>query len=372
MATYYVDGAVGNDGNAGTSQGSGNAWATISHALATITDGDLVYVKASATYGTATGFSYTSADFTKLTRLIGYTSSPGDNGQATLHATANVTNGFSSTGNQGISLENLIIDANGFTGTGVKFSATYRGHLRNVTVSGWTNSGVIDNTGTAGITIFNSKITGCSGSAAIDKIGSGSNTLIIDSQIVGNTTIGYLVGNNLYDFILGCIIANNSGGSSVGIECGYGFSVINCAIYNNGSDGIYLTSDFPGLCGLIYNNILALNGGYGINWPDAQAMPTVDYNAFYSNTSGARNLLPASPNDVTLSGNPFTNPSGGDFTLNNTAGAGAACRNAGFPGALLYGGTGYLDIGALRHQDPAGGGSGINRAAYPSGISSVG
>jgi hypothetical protein len=36
MTTYYVDTAVGNDGNAGTSEGAGNAWATIDKAMNTV------------------------------------------------------------------------------------------------------------------------------------------------------------------------------------------------------------------------------------------------------------------------------------------------------------------------------------------------
>ena len=48
--TWYVDGAVGNDSNAGTSPGAGNAWATIGKATSTAAAGDTVNVKASATY----------------------------------------------------------------------------------------------------------------------------------------------------------------------------------------------------------------------------------------------------------------------------------------------------------------------------------
>ena len=57
-------------------------------------------------------------------------------------------------------------------------------------------------------------------------------------------------------------------------------------------------------------------------------------NAYYGNTSGALHNFPSLPGDVTLTGSPFTNPSGGDFTLNNTAGAGLACQAVGFPSSL--------------------------------------
>jgi len=53
MATYYVDTAVGDDGNLGTSEGAGNAWATIQHAVDNVAADDKVWVKASGTYSEA-------------------------------------------------------------------------------------------------------------------------------------------------------------------------------------------------------------------------------------------------------------------------------------------------------------------------------
>jgi hypothetical protein len=66
---------------------------------------------------------------------------------------------------------------------------------------------------------------------------------------------------------------------------------------------------------------------------------------WYGNANGAA--------DVALSANPFTNAGGGVFTLNSTAGGGAALKAAGFPG-VTPAGTGYLDIGALQSQAAAG------------------
>ena len=48
MAVYYVDSLLGNDSNAGTAPGSGNAWATIAKAVATAVAGDVCNIKASA------------------------------------------------------------------------------------------------------------------------------------------------------------------------------------------------------------------------------------------------------------------------------------------------------------------------------------
>ena len=58
-------------------------------------------------------------------------------------------------------------------------------------------------------------------------------------------------------------------------------------------------------------------------------------NAYYNNTNGARNDYPTFATDVTLTADPFTNDAGGVFTLNTTAGGGAACKAAGFQSTLL-------------------------------------
>lgn len=55
-------------------------------------------------------------------------------------------------------------------------------------------------------------------------------------------------------------------------------------------------------------------------------------------------------NITTLTGIPFTNAGAGDLSLNNTAGAGAACRDAGIPGVFpgLATTTGYRALGAIQ------------------------
>jgi len=137
----------------------------------------------------------------------------------------------------------------------------------------------------------------------------------------------------------------------------YWMTLEGCVMYGNTLDGTNMTYNMGSILGCIFVS----NGGYGLNmgtgaaYSPVQADAFVNYNAFYNNTSGARNNISAGANDVTLTGDPFVSASGNNFALNATAGAGAACRNAGFPGVSPFG-TGYQDIGALRHQDPAAGG----------------
>lgn len=138
-------------------------------------------------------------------------------------------------------------------------------------------------------------------------------------------------------------------------------------IYGSTGSGISLTAAQDIFNTSINNCVFDSNGGYGITCATGtqarndRMKPHWDYNAFRNNSSGARNAVGAGDHDVTLSADPFTNAGSGDFSLNNTAGGGAALRAAGFPGAYLGGlTTGYLDIGAVQHQSVAGGG-GLSR-----------
>ena len=90
MTTYYVDGAVGDDGNAGTAEGAGNAWATIGQALSTVIAGDEVWIKASATYSETAAVS-TAGSVASPISLRGYSSTPGDNGKITWDGTGQTT-----------------------------------------------------------------------------------------------------------------------------------------------------------------------------------------------------------------------------------------------------------------------------------------
>ncbi len=91
----------------------------------------------------------------------------------------------------------------------------------------------------------------------------------------------------------------------------------------------------------IVNCILESNTGFGIDVkvPTACACPGVSNiqrnNAFYNNTSGARNAgCPAGISDVIPTGDVFVAASSGNFTLNSTAGAGAVCQTAGWQSSL--------------------------------------
>lgn len=187
----------------------------------------------------------------------------------------------------------------------------------------------------------------------------------------GTTTLVQVLDTILYNNQIG-INDTNAGANNCTVQ------VINSTIHSNDGDGIAATAKTTGLLTLeLCNNIIfGHSGGWGVNLPDGATKQDAGvirnrHNAYGSNASGDLNGLSAGINDVALSGDPCTNAASGDFSLDNTASEGAACRAAGFPGAFIGGTTtGYPDIGAVQHQDSGGGGA--NRALLPSGVSALG
>lgn len=92
---YYVDAVDGSDLNAGTSPGEGNAWATLQHALDTITpdaDGDQINIKGTQSHspGLPDPQAWELSDYGTPTQhapliIRGYTSTANDGGIATIN-----------------------------------------------------------------------------------------------------------------------------------------------------------------------------------------------------------------------------------------------------------------------------------------------
>ncbi len=140
-----------------------------------------------------------------------------------------------------------------------------------------------------------------------------------------------------------------------------------CAFVSNGTSGISIRASMYSVH--LDNTIFYGNGAFGIEYVGSTGTlgPISGFcNAFGSNTSGARSNFPALTGDVTLTADPFTSKATGDFSLNSTAGGGAALKAVGFPGTLNAGGAGFANIGVL---DPAsGGGTTISVSSHTSMI----
>jgi hypothetical protein len=319
-ATYYVDGAVGSDSNAGTSPGAGNAWATIPKALTVMNagTGDTTWVKDTVVYSTNTGLSFSPTQSYSVSNLVGYSSTIGDSGRFTLKATAAIT--LLTLGGTGARLSNFIFDGNSQTGSvGVSIApSTYGEAIINGLVKNFSGIGVNLSSSYSGSAV-GVEVTGCGGTSAIYVTG-GYGQSVYGCNVHDNTTVG--IYGAVYSIVVeGNKVWNNTTGIYMS---GIGAEVWNNTVDNNSSDGINIVAYY--VPGHIYNNILTRNGGYGLN---ASALtisefdPGNDYNWYGSggmaNTSGARsaNML-AGYHD--LSGDPqYNNAGAGDFTPKNSS-----------------------------------------------------
>ena len=254
---------------------------------------------------------------------------------------------------------------NGFTaGTSTGFPRYFV--ISNCYIHGLLNGIIGDNSaydffGT--LQVVNCEITACTNDGILNV---GGNITVDGCYIHGNSGYGFEwprvgtnTGNAVYPLMVrSSVFYNNSLGgiyfqSAVGVNGTQGplLDVNHCAFVSNTNDGIRLAQPNGDLSILaLQNSILYGNSGYGVNITNAAA--TIFFNrnnAYGSNTSGARNNLAAGSGDVTLTADPFTARTSNDFTLNGTAGGGAACKAVGFPGSLPgLVAAGSADVGVLQ------------------------
>lgn len=376
--TIILDRTVGATGTGATGN-LGGAVATFTE-LANATRGmvasNKAFIKATGTYTTtaiiAFAQSVVPAANALPSRLIGYTTTRGDGGRATIRLSTNTgLYAFNFTG-QGWRCENILIDCNNLgTSSGIALNANYP-KIINCKIINWTSNGILCVAAVNNPSVMRCEITAGNGT-------SGTSYAINLPQT--SSAMGHITDNNLHDnvnaggifcaggaVVVDNILTNNSGASSDGISVSGAHFVSNNTIYKSGRHGINSGDAFwngP----VMQGNILAENGGYGIVGASSAGLPADpewDGNAFYLNTSGTRNnmddtggtnaLNAVAPYtniyDVILSADPFTAKGSNDFTLNNVVGGGAACRAAGlprsWPGSSI---AGYPDMGAVQHQD---------------------
>ena len=311
-----------------------------------MTAGNIAYIKAatysitSATANVASGCVTIPAQTASANvgKLIGYSSSRGDLGRPTLQASGISTFSILTVGT-GNSVENLIIDgASLVSSRGIVAS---NGRAFNCKVVNCSNFGIFN-----GDALY-CEVTGCTGAnnAGIQAV----NTFRCVS----------------HDNTSSCNGFQPSGGGSVCVDCiAYGNNIgftdnsnfvrwINCTSYANASHGFNLSTGTGNAGSNLYNCL-----SYGNTGDDLHSNTNVQhyaYNVFVGKAVvGSVTVI----GSVTLTADPFTNASGHDFSLNTTAGGGAAVRAAGLPGPFPgISTTGYLDGGAVQHQDPVSGGS---------------
>lgn len=349
------------DRSTGTGTGQtakvGGALLTLSKVAPLVSDTNKIYIKG----GTYNQASTVTASNASSVVLIGYTSSRGDNGVATLKATAGSIDLLTRTNNSGgWHFVNLKFDGNSQTSSraisfGNQFNADSSVFLR-CEILNWSTAPVVNIRAPIMVLCY---VHDCNvGSSTNIIVSCGDQCGMIDRSVFYNCTgrpidYGTVVTRSIFDTLtmegLRFVTSQTSN-----IEC------TNNSFYSITGGGILVFDSFgrSKASGVIQNNVCESVTGVAIQTGsdvlNGLAVCTLHNNAFYScgtNYVKYGGYVEES-GTVTLSASPYTNASGHDFSLNNTAG-GAACRAAGIPGAFSTGTMiGYPDIGAVQHQDP--------------------
>ena len=249
---------------------------------------------------------------------------------------------------------NIVVDGNSKASlTGLNQNANYS-KIDNIKAQNCTVIG-IDFQGGNCVSGIALSATTCSGTAGIRVGNSGTNANALACESYANTTHGFQMQNN--SLAIGCISSANSGGSSQGFNGGsVGYNCFSCVAYNNGAEGFDCSNSIGNI--LLVNCIAEANLASGYKTGAVRGLVKLLNCGGYNNTGGnftTTNLLDVLNFITNTTGTFFTNPGSGDFSLNNTANQGALARAAGFPGVMPRGTTtGYLDVGAVQHADPAG------------------
>lgn len=133
-----------------------------------------------------------------------------------------------------------------------------------------------------------------------------------------------------------CISSHNGGQGFWNVTGAPVVMLKNCIAYQNGLSGIEFANNSTGTA-TIENCAFIDNGEHGIRYLNTTWAASARNNAFYSNTDGeiGQGIADRVVGSVTLSGDPFVDGVHGDFSLNTTSGAGAACRSAGLARFLV-------------------------------------
>lgn len=338
MATFYVDGDNGSDGNSGLSEAL--AKATIGAAISASATKDTIYIQNNGSTVYAESAACPSGE---CRRFVGYGTTPGDDTIAVIDA-AGQTYGISMT-----SLPNLANSAYGATNLEVKNATShgiYTAHssgsandsLRyiNLYVHDNGGKGIYDQGGAMTVGLVRVKATGNAG-AGVDVYAANP----IFCRISNNGAEGLKLNGSVATTAVGSLFNNNTTYGAYFVT-----NAVNCVAYGNGSDGMRLVGA-NSIC-TVMGSIFMNNGGYGayLNVTSLPLFVNVGA-AYYGNTSGKYNTTPIISVSESTSDPLFTNASGGDFSL-----------QAGSPAlqmALAVGPTGttdisYLDAGALQIQ----------------------
>lgn len=343
--TWALGGALASPGKLGSGMVTGNdAW---------IKSGTYTVTSASTNIANGCLSLPAGASAANTTKVFGYGSTRGDNGTKPVITADGTITTFTlvATGTNG-HVENIEVNGNSRTSSRGFNSGNFSRFVR-CKATNCTNSGFTGASGTFGLLC---EATGCSTVGAFFSTG-----FWMSCVARANSITGFNLSNG--GVVVGCVSANNTGASTDGFTSASGGTYYsNCVAYNNGRHGFNPTAASAEMT--LVNCLAVSNAGYGFTSSAAFDNIYLFYCAGNNNTSGNVNSsnIPSAQQIgfIALSGDPFTSAAGLDFSLNNTASAGAAVRGAGLPSLSsgLYGLPGlstnsYPDIGAAQHLEAA-------------------
>jgi hypothetical protein len=342
MATYFVDGAAGNDGNAGTSAGAGNAWATINKAATTMVAGDKTWVKASANYHETVTMSGVGSVSQNIT-YEGYTSTTGDGGIATIDGQNVRASGiFDATVGNDIYYLFKNFNIVNHTVNGVEISSrfvTWKDCRFNNNANGfWLNQK--NGTDSAALQSFEQCQFNDNTAYGFKGGNNSDRALFVGCNFFRNGIDGVLTSTAMFIY---CTLYDNADRQIIYVA-GDLMCVINCTIDGKDSDNFGI--DFGSNANIIATlvNTIIVNCASGFVAPSniGERMSSRN-NCFYNNTN---NYVSGG---ITHSHEILTNPKFFDISsLDYRLGAGSPCIGAGYDGASLSGLTTGCDIGAYQ------------------------
>lgn len=269
----------------------------------------------------------------------------------------------------GFSFENLTLDGTVSSGTagvkGVSVGSSYH-RLTNCRIKNFSAEGYSSTASNlVAASLFFIEVTGCAGTTASVVCG-GQTQQVIYCDFHKNTKCGLYSPNGYNATVIDTLLTNNSGASSDGAQMDFGNVFMGNVVYGNGRDGLRVNGPYNlALSFPCFRNIFAKNAGYGLSNVTAPLNPqrivTSNFNAYYSNTLGARNNIAAGDNDVAVTVNPFVSTDANlaaetspDWSLNATPGAGASIRAMPMAMPGLAAPLSYRDPGVYQHLDSPG------------------
>lgn len=353
-----VDRTTGLTAGTGVTLNVGGALASIGIAFsgtATIpVAGNKFYIKAGTYSITSASTNISGGCVTSSTQFYikGYQTTREDLGTPPLLQASGISTFtvFALSSTAGAVIKNISVDGAGLTSSR-GFLITGGSYAYYCNALNCTNTGFSSNS-TNSFFIF-CTATGCSSQPAINACNA------YGCIAFSNTISGFLCSTAARIMLANCISYANSGATSDGFQITANLSsMINCVAYNNGRDGFRLGNPQMYVLNCIAEGHAA---GFGFTHVSNDNGLYLQSCAGFDNNSGDVSLGTGqfcfNLDFVTGSASFFTTPGSGDFSLNTTAGGGAAARALGLPGVYPGGlTTGFLDIGAAQHADPAGGG----------------